>query len=152
MPPEREGGPLFVVAVDGSESGEKALKEAIRQGLQLGAELALVMVVVPAALAQRGPLRVEMDQLSAELEMAAADTVHAASLRVKEAGLRVRTRVLTGNRLEDVGPALAGFAANHGASMLFVGSRGRTGAAREHLGSVAEGLQAVATRPVCVVR
>jgi nucleotide-binding universal stress UspA family protein len=152
MGEENEGAPLFVVAVDGSDASGKALDEAMRQAAQLGAEFALVMVVVPTAFAQRGPGRAGMDQLSAELEVAAADTVHAAAKRVKEAGLKARTRVLAGERIEDVGPALAGYAADHGAAMIFVGSHGRKGAAREHMGSVAEGLQAVATCVVCVVR
>ncbi len=152
MGEESEGVPLFVVAVDGSEASEKALTEAMRQAGQLGAELALVMVVVPTAFARRGPRPMSMDQLSAELEVDAADTVHAAAKRVKEAGLKARTRVLAGEREEEVGPALAGYAEDHGAAMIFVGSRGRKGASREHLGSVAEGLQAVATCVVCVVR
>ncbi|MGH2687318.1 MAG: universal stress protein [Actinomycetota bacterium] len=152
MAEEGAGGPLFVVAVDGSDPGERALAEAIRQGRQLHAELALVNVVVPTVVAQRGPARINMEQLIAEMEMAAADTVHAAAQRVKQAGLRARTKVLSGNRLEDVGPAIAGYAANHEAAMIFVGTHGRTGAARGHLGSVAEGLKAVATVPVSIVR
>lgn len=143
---------LFVVAVDGTEASERALGEAIRQGLQLGAKIALVQVVVPAAMAQPGPARMNIDHLRAELEIAAADTLHAASQRVKQAGLQVSTRVLSGDRREDVGPAVAGFAANHGAAMIFVGSRPKPRAARDHLGSVAEGLQSIATCPVCVVR
>ena len=134
------------------QESERALGEAIRQARQLRAELAVVNVVIPTVVAQRGPARINMEQLIAEMEMAAADTVHAASQRVKSAGLRVRTKVLSGNRTEDVGPAVAGYAANHNAAMIFVGTRGRTGAARHHLGSVAEGLQAVATVPVCIVR
>jgi nucleotide-binding universal stress UspA family protein len=149
---DQEGPPLFVVAVDGTDTSEKALREALRQAKALGAELALVMVVVPAAFAQRGPRRGNDEEMRAELEIAAADTLHAAAQRVKAEGLKVRTRVLSAGRTEDVGPALAGYGANHGAAMIFVGSHGRTGAAREHLGSVAEGLKSVATCPVCVVR
>jgi nucleotide-binding universal stress UspA family protein len=145
-------GPLFVVAVDGTEASRRALAEAVRQGKQLGAELALVMVVVPVSVAQPGPMRRNMDGMRAEMEMAAADTVHDAAQRVKALGLRARTRVLSGNRREDVGPALAGYAANHGATMIFVGTNDRNAAAREHLGSVAESLKRVATCPVCIVR
>lgn len=148
-----DNGPLrFVVAVDGTESGDKALSEALRQGAQLGAELAVVMVVVPASMALRGPRRQNMDELRADLEIAAADTLHAAAGRANEAGLKVQTRVLSAERREDIGPAIAGYASNHGASMIFVGSHERSSSARDHLGSVAEGLQAVATCPVSVVR
>lgn len=152
MSPGDEGALLFVVAIDGTESGEKALAEAVRQGAQLGAEIALVMVVVPASMALRGPRRQNMDELRAELEIAAADTVHAAAVRAQQAGLKASTRVLTAENREDIGPAIAGYAANHGASIIFVGSHDRSLTARDHLGSVAEGLQAVATCPVSVVR
>lgn len=139
-----------LVAVDGSETSDAALAEAIELArLSPKAALRIVSVVdVPAAaLTGEG-----VDEATVERPLleTAHNVLARAAARAKEAGLEPESGVseCLGGSVPDT---IVGDARSWNADVIVVGTHGRTGWRRMILGSVAEGVSRSADRPVLLV-
>lgn len=137
----------IVVAVDGSEASLKGVQVAIDLARSARTLISLVTVEPPIFL----PPTVYPDAI-ARLEEAqkahARDVLHRASRLVTDAGLMCDTVQLTGSPAE----AIADYVKGEGIWGVVVGAVGHNALARVMLGSVADRLVHLCTRPVLVVR
>jgi len=112
-----------LLATDGSEGSERAGDHAIAVAAATGAHLHALTVGDDGGPAER------------------------AAARAREAGVDATAAVRSGRPHE----AIRGYAGDHGADLVVVGTHGRSGVERVLLGSVAERVLRTATRPVLVV-
>jgi len=134
----------FIVAVDGSDESDEALRYAVSLAEPLEAEVEIVHVIKPGIYSDEGRVLIE-DMSDAEER---ADSVLADAERVAgKEGFEVETESLYGDAAEEV----AGYAEETDADAVFVGHRG---VSTEHdaVGSVAQELVRKASVPVTVVR
>lgn len=135
----------FIVAVDGSDESEEAVRHAASLAEPLDAEVELVHAITPEIYSDEGQVLIE-DMSDAE---ARADTVLAESAQVAEdAGLEATTESLYGDAAEEV----AEYADETEGDAIFVGHRGVSTEYEDVVGSVAQELVRKATVPVTVVR
>ena len=147
----------FIVSIDRSAESRTALEYALDIASGLDASLIVVHSVDPKVYEKGGtePLtsvgdaneRLLVEHVE-EAERRGEQMLEEATERAKDRGLEVETELLLGDPIETV-PA---FAEERGVDGLFVGHRGRSGRARELLGSVARGMVEHASVPVTVVR
>ncbi|SEK26349.1 universal stress protein [Haloferax larsenii] len=147
----------FIVAVDGSESSERALDHALTIVEPLGAHVTVVHSVEPHVLVEGGEEPVSGaaeagDRIFAEsledAEVRAEEVLEAAAERARDAGVEATTELLYGDPVESI-PEYAKGAAADG---IFVGHRGLDERYEGLVGSVAKELVERATCPVTVVR
>jgi nucleotide-binding universal stress UspA family protein len=124
---------LVVVGTDGSPTADKAVKEAAEVARSLGSELHVVTAVraprVTVASATGGPIiDTGMGQAMAE---GAAQTVGEKAIEAYGEGVKAEAHAVQGNP-DDV---ILNVAADLGADLIVVGSKGMRGA-RRYLGSV----------------
>lgn len=142
----------ILVAVDGSETSERCLHEAIALAADQKARLRIVHVV-------------DAGQVYTELPYARTsshrDEWTAAGLAVlSKAGDQARAAGLTAEAVEveilDVGESIAGAivgdAVTWGADLLVVGTHGRSGLMHVLMGSVAEGIIRISPIPMLMIR
>ena len=142
----------ILVPIDGSETGQPGLQEAIRLAKAGGGELRLFHVIddlsfalaMDAYAGQQGDLLNTMREAGARLINEAKSSASAAG--VKAEGV-VHEGV--GTRLAD---AVAGQASKWPADLIVLGTHGRRGVGRLLLGSGAESVLRDAPVPVLVVR
>jgi nucleotide-binding universal stress UspA family protein len=135
----------FIVAVDGSDESDEAVRHATSLAEPLGAEVELVHAITPEIYSDEGQVLIE-DMSDAE---ARAETVLAESAQVaEEEGVEATTESLYGDAAEEV----AEYAEETGADGVFVGHRGVSAEYEDVVGSVAQELVRKATVPVTVVR
>jgi nucleotide-binding universal stress UspA family protein len=148
----------ILVAVDGSETSNLALREAIKLAKDQHALLRLVHVV------DESPAYMAMDESTienVELIEAIKKALRATGQNMlsdciavaREAGLEAETAIklieTSGSRIYD---AIEEEAASWPANVIVIGTHGRRGFRRLLLGSVAEGLIRIATKPVLLIR
>jgi nucleotide-binding universal stress UspA family protein len=148
MSAQEEKAPRIVVGVDGSSSGDAALRWAVQQAELTGASVDAVIVwEYPAALGGYGMAPVPMFDDSDFPAVAEKTVTEAISTVVDPAShVRVRAQVVEGSA------ALALLKAAGGADLLVVGSRGHGGFAGALLGSVSQHCVHHARCPVVVIR
>jgi nucleotide-binding universal stress UspA family protein len=135
----------IVVAVDGSEHADRALRMGIDLAGRFGAEVRVVSVVEPTYLPPEPyGLAEQVDKATRE---EAARLVAAAVKSVSDAGVSAKGDVLDGSPAD----AVARLADECGADLVVVGSRGRGALGRLFLGSVSDRLVHFLRRPVLVV-
>jgi nucleotide-binding universal stress UspA family protein len=145
----------FLVAVDGSDPGERALEHAIRLADAAGASLVVVHAVVPeVAVSGDDPmtsLSEAEDRIVAENPERAEERgerlLEAAAERVREAGVETSTELLYGDPVE----VIPDYAAEVDADGVFVGHRGLSDRTESLVGSVAKGIVEGSSVPVTVV-
>jgi nucleotide-binding universal stress UspA family protein len=140
----------IVFATDFSPASEPALRKAIEMARKEGAELIVAHVYAPpASLSHSG---VADDLVEAEIEDKVRKDVEKqlepVLARARAEGLRVRGEILAGH----VAKRLAETAAKNGASMVVIGTHGRTGIKKLVMGSIAGQVVATAPCPVLTVR
>ena len=132
---------IFVVAVDGSDHGWKALELAISLAHDSDAELIILHVVpqepMPQGLEQYAKAEgISIEELRAQYHYRPEigdEVTNQAVARVRKNGLaRVTTRVAEGNPANEI----ADLAKSAGADMIFIGSRGLGDAMGMLMGSV----------------
>lgn len=126
----------IVAALDGSEVSERvlaAIEPLIRRPVT---ELSIVRVVPKG------------ERTADDEDSVAQNYLRALEERYRVRGIRAWVQVLSG---EDPAAEVASFAARTGASLLCVGTHGRTGLARVALGSVAERIARAAVTPLLFV-
>jgi nucleotide-binding universal stress UspA family protein len=136
----------YVVAVDGSEPGEKALDHAVMLAARLDATLSVVYSVEPRVVAEDGDEMYREDPDAAEER--GAEILAAAEERARESGASVETEMLWG----DPAQTIPSYAEEHGADGIVVGHRGLSRRVEGMVGSVAKRIVQRATVPVTVVR
>jgi nucleotide-binding universal stress UspA family protein len=142
----------ILVAVDGSDVAELALEESIKLARALQSQLRLVYVVdaINISLGADFPYPVEMSKAIIKSGQA---LLHKAGAAASKAGIPVETRLIEidilGQRIPEL---IAADAEAWPADMIVIGTHGRRGLSHLFLGSVAEGVVRVATKPVLLIR
>ena len=139
----------FVVAVDGSPGGARALQKAIDMGKDRGVTLILTHVIewsafsfhTPEELAERHKRREE------ELERANNAILSPSEKIVKDAGLKCESIVLHGHPAE----TLVKVASDKAAENIFIGRKGQSKMGSLLFGSVAGSLVQISPVAVTVV-
>ena len=135
----------IVVAIDGSEGSEAAIKEAIQLASAVGAQLTFAYVRKPPSSLLGSPYY--ECHLARDLGWARTQ-VDAALDRAREASLEARGEVLEGNPVDEI----LSFADNSRADLIVMGSRGHGALAGALLGSVSSGVVQHANVPVLVAK
>ena len=138
----------IICPVDFSEGSDSALAYAAGLARKLGVELELVHVYQVPSLAMPDGAVLATPTFLANLTSRAQEELDRSRARVADDGLQVTTALLQGNPAD----TLVEHAARQGASMIVMGTHGRTGLARMLLGSVAERVVRTARVPVLTVR
>jgi len=141
----------ILVAVDGSETGNLALQEAIKLAKDQHATLRLVHVVdlTMAYSMVEAPYVAEFEHA---LRAAGEKVIADCSAVVRAAGIEFDTKsVVIEMPNQHIYEAIEGEAKRWPADLVVVGTHGRRGFKRLFLGSVAEGVTRVATKPVLLI-
>lgn len=140
---------LILVGVDGSPESALAMEKAALLAQATGAQLDLAYVV-PRRLPP-GPdayVRTAEERREIVEHQYAAALLSEAERAVRQPGLVVNTEARTG----PVAETLADLAEARKADLVVVGHRGRGAVTRALLGSVAQRLSQISSRPVLIVR
>jgi nucleotide-binding universal stress UspA family protein len=142
----------ILVAVDGSRTAEQALLEAIKLAGEVGAQLRIVHVVDNVSL-NLGTEFPNPPEILDALIQAGQALLHKAGAKANEAGIPAETGLIEINTLgQRVPEMIAADADAWPADLIVIGSHGRRGLSHLLLGSVAEGVVRVATKPVLLIR
>jgi nucleotide-binding universal stress UspA family protein len=148
----------ILVAVDGSDTSNLALQEAIKLAKEQHAMLRLVHVVdeSPAYMAIDDATAADpglIETIRKALRTTGETLLSRCAAVVREAGIETDT---TMKIVETLGPrihdAIEEEAVRWPADLIVIGTHGRRGFRRLLLGSVAEGLVRVSTKPVLLIR
>lgn len=134
-----------LIAVDGSEASLQGAAKGLELARAFGAQASLLYVVPPVVMPADAPWAPMDDILKAELQRGQqVVTETAAALGAPEARLEVRVGS-PAETIVEVAEALA-------ADVIVVGSTGKGAVKRLFVGSVADRLVHISSRPVLVVR
>lgn len=137
----------ILVAVDGSDTAEQALLEAINLAKEHQAQLRIVHVVDVVNI----NLGAEFPNLSAI--SSGREILRKAEAVARGAGIPVETRLIEidtlGHRIPEM---IAADAEAWPADLIVICTHGRRGLSHLFLGSVAEGVVRIATKPVLLIR
>ena len=141
----------ILVAVDGSHTAEQALQEAIKLSKELRAQLRVVHVVDEVSL--NWPEGGDFVEIKETFRKSSRQILEKADAEMRKAGMTAETKMLEietfGHRVADM---IAAEAEAWPADLIVIGTHGRRGVNRLLLGSVAEGVARVATKPVLLIR
>jgi nucleotide-binding universal stress UspA family protein len=142
----------ILVAVDGSDTAEQALLEAINLAKEHQAQLRIVHAVdiVNLNLSTEFP---QSSEISDAVTQNGREILRKAEAVARGAGIPVETRLLEidtlGHRIPEM---IAADAEAWPADLIVICTHGRRGVSHLFLGSVAEGVVRVATKPVLLIR
>lgn len=142
----------ILVAVDGSHTADQALQEAIELAKEFQAHLRIVHAVdiVNLNLGAEFP---NPSELSDVMTKSGQEILRKAEAVARVAGIPVETRLIEidtlGHRIPEM---IAADAEAWPADLIVICSHGRSGLSHLFLGSVAEGVVRVATKPVLLIR
>ena len=142
----------ILVAVDGSDTAEQALLEAINLAKEHKAHLRIVHAVdlVNLNLATEFP---DPAGIADAMIKGGHEILHKAEAVAKRAGIQVETRLIEIDTLRHRIPEMiVADAEAWPADLVVICTHGRRGLSRVLLGSVAEGVVRVATQPVLLIR
>jgi nucleotide-binding universal stress UspA family protein len=142
----------ILVAVDGSQTSEHALRHAIGLAKSLSATLGVVHVVDMGWLALGPELAIDIEAIAKARRAAGEEILGTAREVARAAGLAAEARLVeTGTPTQRVPAAIADEAASWPADVVVLGTHGRRVVERLLLGSVAEGVARLSTVPVLLV-
>ncbi|PKO73180.1 MAG: universal stress protein [Betaproteobacteria bacterium HGW-Betaproteobacteria-17] len=142
----------ILVAVDGSQTGELALQTAIRLAAELQAQLRIVHAANIANLNEDAEFP-NRSRLAENTIKHGRDILSGSQASAASAGVAAETTLITIDTLKKRIPeVIAEDAETWPADLIVIGTHGRRGLARLFLGSVAEGVARVASKPVLLVR
>jgi nucleotide-binding universal stress UspA family protein len=149
------GGIVFkriLVAVDGSHTADQALQEAIKLARELQAQLRIVHVIDIVNINLYGEFPTPTDSLD-DIASSGLEILHKAETVAKGVGIPVETHLIEidtlGHRIPEM---IAADAEAWPADLIVICTHGRRGLSHLFLGSVAEGVVRVATKPVLLIR
>jgi nucleotide-binding universal stress UspA family protein len=141
----------ILVAVDGSDTSNAALQEAISLAKDRQAKLRIVHVVDEVNLNVEGVGG--MEALWEALRQSGQQILREAETRARNAGIEPEIKLL---EIQTLGHRVADTVVQEAeawlAELIVVGSHGRRGLHRLLLGSVAEGLARLSSKPVLLIR
>lgn len=143
----------ILVAVDGSDTSELALRQAIELAKAYGARLRLLHVVDELAMGPE-PTRT-LDDFWRAARHAGERILERAQARATRAGVKPETKLLEirtlGALVRRVATAIVAESERWRADVLVIGTHGRRGLSKLVLGSVADGVIRTSERPVLLV-
>jgi nucleotide-binding universal stress UspA family protein len=150
----------ILVAIDGSVTSDLAPREAIGLAKDQDAMLRLVHVVdltPPASMTTETGSAVALHFPLAEyqkaLQEAGEKSLATRATAARDAGVNVDTKLITvGTLAERIHEAIEEQSKQWPADLIVVGTEGRRGFQRLMIGSVAEGLVRISTKPVLLIR
>jgi nucleotide-binding universal stress UspA family protein len=153
----------ILVAIDGSEISDLALGEAIRLAKDQNAMLRLVHVldmtppyIIPEFTQSPSPLapatQLPLADYQKALQEAGEKLLATRAATAREAGVDVDTKLIVGMPAAHIYDAIEEHSKQWPADLVVVGTHGRRGFQRLMLGSVAEGVVRIATKPVLLIR
>ena len=142
----------IMVAVDGSETGERALNEAIRLAIELQGQLHIVHALELVNVSWDAELPDPIDIWDI-MTKSGTEILHRAEVTARAAGIKFDTKLIEITTLgQRIPEAIASEADTWPADLIAIGTHGRRGLSRLLLGSVAEGVVRVASKPVLLIR
>jgi nucleotide-binding universal stress UspA family protein len=157
--------PLFkkiLVALDGSESSQRAAQAAVELAEKLKADLIVLhaispptsyyrsTIASPTGMSLPAPSQHEIDAYYAYARKVALGIVGETESKAKKQGVHVKTDIP--EAVSSVVETIINHAAKENADLIVVGTRGLGGFKRMLLGSVSSGIVSHANCPVLVVR
>jgi nucleotide-binding universal stress UspA family protein len=149
----------ILVAIDGSVTSDLALREAIGLVKEQDAMLRLVHVVdvtPPAYMTTEtasAVIHLPLTEYQQAVQEAGDKLLATRATAAREAGAKVDTKLITVGMLgERIYEAIEEQSRHWPANLIVVGTEGRRGFQRLMIGSVAEGLVRISTKPVLLIR
>ena len=143
----------ILVAVDGSDTSNLALQEAIRLAKEQQAVLRLVHVVDETPAYMKMDIPYSIADYQKAMREAGQKVLATCAATVHQAGLEVDTKFVVLELLaQRICDAINEEAKRWPADLIIIGTHGRHGFNHLLLGSVAEGIIRLATKPVLVIR
>jgi nucleotide-binding universal stress UspA family protein len=141
----------ILVPVDGSETSERALQEALKLGGSAAQFRLLYVVEQIYSLGTEGYEFIDYDALQQAVRSSGERILAQAAERVQRSGNRAEV-VLLDTDGQRVASVIEGEALRWQADLIVIGTHGRSGLSRLLLGSVAEGVVRLSTVPVLLIR
>ena len=142
----------ILVAVDGSDTSQLALQEAVKLTRESGGQLRIVHVVDEVTFDLYQEV-VDPGEIQKAITKSGEAILSKAQTAVRAAGVTAETRLLEieklGRRVPDM---IAQEADAWPADLIVIGTHGRRGFSHLLMGSVAEGVVRIATKPVLLIR
>jgi len=142
----------ILVAVDASDTGERALQTAIRLAAERQSTLRIVHAVdvVNVNLGAEFP---DPAPMSNDIVKHGQTVLSGAEAKAAAGGVAFETHLIKIEKLkQSISEAIASDAEAWAADLIVIGTHGRQGLSRLFLGSVAEGVARAATMPVLLIR
>jgi nucleotide-binding universal stress UspA family protein len=144
----------IMVAIDHSQTAQRALTEATVLARSLGASLCIATAVDSGALTQHGMglgSYIDIDKVKQELRDAGTSLLDEAQAKASAAGCQSERRLIESSQRR-VAEMIVEAATYWGADLIVMGTHGRRGFERMLVGSVAENMVRIATVSVLLVR
>lgn len=142
----------ILVAVDGSDTADQALQEAIKLAREFQAQLRIVHAVDTVNI-NLGAEFLISSEVSDAMTRSGREILRKAEAIAREAGIPVETHLIEidtlGHRIPEV---IAADAETWPADVIVLCTHGRRGLSHLFMGSIAEGVVRVATKPVLLIR
>ena len=142
----------ILVAVDGSDTSQLALQEAVNLTRESGGQLRIVHAVDEVTFDLYQEV-VDPGEIQKAITKSGEAILNKAQTAVRAAGVKAETRLLEieklGRRVPDM---IAQEADAWPADLIVIGTHGRRGFSHLLMGSVAEGVVRIATKPVLLIR
>jgi len=142
----------ILVAVDGSDTSQLALQEAVNLTRESGGQLRIVHVVDEVTFDLYREV-VDPGEIQKAITKSGEAILSKAQTAVRAAGVKAETRLL---KIEKLGRRVTDMIAQEAdawpADLIVIGTHGRRGFNRLLMGSVAEGVVRIATKPVLLIR
>jgi nucleotide-binding universal stress UspA family protein len=143
----------ILVAVDGSPTGDQALREAIGLAKELQAQLRIVHVVDDININMGAEEFPDPSEIIDAVSKHGQEIIRKAEAVAKDAGISAESNLIKIDTISQRIPEMiVADAEAWSADLIVICTHGRRGLSRLLLGSVAEGVVRVATKPVLLIR
>jgi nucleotide-binding universal stress UspA family protein len=143
----------ILVPVDGSDTSNLALKEAIKLAKEQQAALRLIRVVDETTVYMMAETPYPIADYLKMMREAGQKVLSTCAMTAQEAGIKVDTKLVVIESLtQRICDAINEEAKRWSADLVVIGTHGRRGFNHLLLGSVAEGVIRLATKPVLIYR
>src|SRR6266699_3837151 len=141
----------LLVALDGSESSQRAAQAALELAEKLKTDLIVLHAIAsPTGMSLPAPSQHEIDAYYAYARKAAMGIVGETESKAKKQGIHVKTEIP--EAVSSVVETIINHATKENVDLIIVGTRGLGGFKKMLLGSVSSGIVSHAHCPVLVVR
>ena len=141
----------ILIAVDGSKTSNLALKEAIQLAKEQRATLRLIHVVDETPIHMMAEVPYSIDEYQKAIREAGRKELAKCADRAKAARVKFDTKLVV-TLAQSIGDVINKEAKRWSANLIVIGTQGRRGFNRLVLGSVAEHVIRLATKPVLIIR